>query len=245
MMSELNQSLLTPVQNGHTNPALEMCDGQFLFRGRSEGGTNLEKLVSAAAVREAFTGIPVDSGWFLPCVSGVARWGVVRGVEWACLFLPPSCHNLEMTEHDGTPEQTISRFSAPLPGMVMFGVGSTYFVWAVKTERLEPYQEIYRAPLPNVMADASVCWGAQKPPHATGRAIAEAWALFAYQTTFNNHATSGKSKREPEDVRRVLRTCAAEGVAYPVADLVRQVAQIGATLDAAIRNFFETGVMPG
>lgn len=243
----MNESLLTPVQNGHTNPTLEICGGQFLFRGRSEGGTHLEKLVSAAAVREAFTQIPVDSEWLAPNFSygGVVRWGVVRGVEWACMFLPPAVHTLELTEHDGTPEQGAGRISTPLPGMVMLGVGVSYFVWAVKTQKLDPYMEVYRAPLPNVMQDASVCWGAQKPPHATGRAIADAWTLFAYQTTFNNHAANGKSKREPEDVRRVLRACAAEGVAYPANDLVRQVAQVGVTLDAAIRHFFETGEMPG
>lgn len=241
----MNESLLTPVQNGHTNPTLEMCGGQFLFRGRTEGGTTIEKLVSAAALREAFTGVPVDSGWFLPCVAGVARWGIARGVEWAVIFLPPSLHNLELTEHDGSPEEAVSRIAAPLPGMVMFGVGSKYFVWAVKTPKLDPYQEIYRAPLPNVMADASVCWGAQKPPHATGRSAAEAWVLFAYKTTFNNHAANAKSKSEPEDVRRVLRAHAESGEPYPVADLVRQKAQTGVTLDAAVRNFFETGVMPG
>lgn len=46
-------------------------------------------------------------------------------------------------------------------------------------------------------------------------------------------------------MRRALRACAASGEAYPVDDLVRQVSQTGVTLDAAIRNFFETGEMPG
>jgi Prokaryotic E2 family D len=252
----INEALTTPVQNGHTNPTLELCGGQFLFRGVTEGGTNLEKLVSAAAVREAMTGIPVDSQWLTPNLAfgGVVRWGVKRGVEWAVLFLPPSVHNLELTEADGTPEESVSRVAAPLPGMVMFGVGTQYFVWAAKTERLDPYQELYRAPLPNVMADASVCWGAQKPPHATGKAVAEAWALFAYRTTFNNHAAEAKSKREPEDVRRVLRACAAaeqnplnpyQQTRYPVDDLRRQDAENGLTLDKFVRNVLEAGELPG
>lgn len=238
----LNESLLTPVQNGHTNPGLEIADGQFLFRMTSLAGTEIEKFVSPAAVREAFTKIPVDSGWLAP---GVARWGITRGVEWAALFVPPQPHGLELTEHDGTPDQGVGRIHVFLPGMIFFGVGSKYFAWAVKTPHLDPFQEIYRAPLPNVMQDASVCWGMTKPPHASARAVSEAWQLFAYRTTFNNHAANGKSKRDPEDVRRVLRACAAANEAYPVADLVRQMPQTGVTLDAAIKGFFETGVMPG
>jgi len=238
----LNESLVTPMQNGHTNPVLEMADGQFLLRMTSLAGTQIEKFVSPDAVREAFTGIPVDAGWLAP---GIARWGVVRGVEWAVLFVPPRMHDLELTEGDGTPEMTVSRYRAPLPGMVMFGAGSKYFVWAVKTAHLDPFQEVYRAPLPNVMQDASVCWGAVKPPHASGKAMLDAWNLFAYRTTFNNHAANGKSRSEPEDVRRVLRMCAQTGEPYPVADLQRQVAYTGVTLDQAIKGFFETGVMPG
>lgn len=243
----VNESLYTLTQNGHVNPALEIADGQFLFRGVTEGGTTVEKLVSPAAVREAFTNIPVDSGWLTPNLSfgGVVRWGVVRGVDWVVMFLPASVHSLELTEADGTPEASVSRIDAPLPGMVMFGAGSKYFVWAVKTRKLEPLHEVYRAPLPNVMQDASICWGTEKPPHATGKSIAAAWELFAYRTTFNNHMAGGKSKSDAEDVRRVLRRCAAEGVAYPVGDLMRQVAQVGVTLDDAIKNFFEVGAMQG
>jgi hypothetical protein len=238
----MNESLLTPVQDGHTNPVLEMADGQFLFRMTSLAGTQIEKFVSPAAVREAFTKIPVDSEWLAP---GVARWGIFRGVEWAVLFVPPRPHDLELTEYDGTPDERAGRIHVSLPGMVFFGAGSKYFAWAVKTAHLDPFQEIYRAPLPNVMPDASVCWGATKPPNASARAIAEAWNLFAYRTTFNNHAANAKSKREPEDVRRVLRACAETGEAYPTGDLVRQVGQTGVTLDAAFRGYFETGVMPG
>jgi hypothetical protein len=243
----MNKSLMTPVQNGHVNPTLELADGQWLFRCVTEGGTRVEQFRSSAAVREAMLGIPVDSEWLSPNLhyGGVVRWGVKRGVEWAVMFLPPTVHNLELTEADGTPEETTSRVQAPLPGMVWFGIGTTYFAFAVATERLDPFQELYRAPLPNVMADGSVCWGLSKPPQSSGKAVAEAWALFAYRTTFNNHVVHAKSKREPEDVRRLLRECARAGVPYPADDLRRQDAENGATLDKALRNFFETGVMPG
>jgi Prokaryotic E2 family D len=244
-LSEPNTDLLAPVQNGHINPALEFANGQFVFTMHTLGGTRVEKLVSPMAVREAFTLIPVDSGWLAPNLKfgGVVRWGLVRGVEWCVMFLPPARHNLELTEMDG-PDQTIGRIEVALPGIVVAGFGVSYFIWAVKTGHLDPFQEIYRAPLPNIYADGAICWGAQKQPQASASAIAETWALFAYQTTFNNHLPNAKSKSEREDVRKVLRATAAEGCAYPVDDLMRQVAQTGVTLDAAIKTYLKTGEMP-
>ncbi len=231
----------------YVNPTIEIADGQFLFRCAGENGLMVEQFRSAAAVREAFTGIPVDTGWLAPNLhaGGVVRWGAFRGVEWAVMYLPPSVHSLELTDMDGTPEETCMRYDAPLPGVVWCGFGTQYFAFAVKTRHLDPGQELYRAPLPNVMQDGSVCWGMSKPPHTSGKGIAEAWALFAYKTTFNNHVVHAKSKREPEDCRRLLRALAATGEAYPADDLRRQDAEHGATLSKAIEGFFETGVMPG
>lgn len=246
-MTGLNTSLVKLVQNGHTNPLIEFADGQIVAHLVTEAGTRIPKLISAATFREAATGIPVDSGWLKPnfAFGGVCRWGVHRGVEWAVTFLPPSVHRVELTDADGTPEERVAWHEVPLPGVAWVGVGSKYFAFAVRTPRLDPYQELYRCPLPNVMQDGSVCWGMSKPPLSTGTGIAEAWALFAYRTTFNNHVVGAKSKREPEDVRRLLRSLAQSGEAYPVEDLVRQVADGGMTLDKAIKQFFETGVMPG
>lgn len=246
-MTQLNMAAVKLRQDGPINPSIEIADGQFLFRGVTEGGLVKEYFVSSASVREAATGIPVDSGWLEPNLvfGGVVRWGILRGQEWLILYLPPSVHNVELTEHDGTPGESVSRVAAPLPGMVLVGAAAQYFCFAVRTPKLDVHQELYRAPLPNVMQDGSICWGAQKPPMASGRTIADAWALFAYRTTFNNHAAGAKSKREPEDVRRVLRACAAEGSPYPVEDLRRQADEGGLTLDKAVRGLFDSGEMPG
>jgi hypothetical protein len=136
--------------------------------------------------------------------------------------------------------------TAPLPGLVFFGISNQYFTWAVKTEKLLPFHEIYRCPLPNVMEDASICWGLLKPPQAKASTIFDAFKLFM-TSTFNNHMASGKSKRSQDDVRIVLKDMsrAPEPAHYPVADLKRQVDVTGVTLDQAIRHYFEHGGMPG
>lgn len=239
----INEALLSPVQDAQTNPALEFRDGQALLRMPTQGGTTVERFISMEALREAATGIPVDSGWLGP---EIVRWGTGRLGDWAVAFIPPGRHQIELTSGVPGESETVERITAPLPGMVIFGIARKYFVFAQKSDKCEPHQEVYRAPLPNVIQDASVCWGLLQPPQASPRTILKAWELFI-TSTFNNHAASGKSKRNREDGREVLRELAGAGddARYPVEDLVRQVEHTGVTLDKVIRVFFETGEMPG
>jgi hypothetical protein len=249
-----NDSKLTsPVQSAKENPCIEFREGQFVFRMTNEAGGKVERFISSAQVRQAFTGLAIDTGWMVP---QIMRWGNGRLGEWAVGFVPPRVHEIELTRetvtnvHLTTGEQTLvgaspaveySRIPVPLPGLVWFGHGTSYFIFAVKTETLQPYQEIYRVPLPNTYADGSICWGAVKPERMTAASLFKAYDLFM-GTTFNNHLANAKSKSEPEDVRVVLRGLWASG--YPVDDLVRQVPHTGVTLDQAIRQYFEGGGMP-
>jgi hypothetical protein len=282
------------MQTAAENPRVEFRDGQFLFRMANQEGGVTESFKSHASVREAFSGIAIDSGWLRP---EIVRWGDGRVGEWAVAFIPPGVHELEITreevkrdtgeEGNGetgagganeiggavpvttgqaggidssliTHHSSLDRIRVPLPGLVFFGVGTTYFIWAVKTAELDPYLEVYRCPLPNVEANALICWGPLKPPRATARTIFDAVELFI-KSTFNNHRCEGKSKKFRDDVRLVLRGVRTQDSglsteeagkmpalpAYPVDDLVRQVDNVGVTLDTAIREYFETGEMAG
>ena len=238
----MNELMLTPVQDARTNPTLEFRDGQCLFKMNTLGGTSIERFISWESVREAALKIPVDSGWVGP---EIVRWGTGKYGEWCVAFIPPGRHTLELTS--GTPGESeqVERVTVPLPGMAMFGAAVKYFVWAVKTETLNPQHEIYRAPLPNVMQDGSICWGLLKPPQAGPRTMLKAWEIFI-SSTFNNHAANGKSKRNPEDVRELLKRLGLEEAeSYPVEDLCRQVERTGVTLDSALRKFWGDGGMPG
>jgi len=261
------EALMAPVYGPDENPRLEFRDGQMLFRMATAAGGLVERFISDAAAREAFSGIPIDSGWLR---TEVVRWGDGKHGEWAIAFVPPQVHELEITsEHavevtaetpaGAKPEPVfrLDRLKVPLPGLVFFGLGMNYFCWAVTTPGLDPYHEIYRAPLPNIYSDGRICWGLVKPPRATARTIFDAIELFM-KSTFNNHLASGKSKAHSagaaDDVRALLRDCAVEQASplnplpceypFPVNDLVRQIDRVGITLDKAIREFFQTGVMP-
>jgi hypothetical protein len=218
-------SLTTPIQSAKENPRIEFRDGQFVFCMTNEAGGLVERFISAAQVRQAFTGIPIESGWLPP---GVMRWGNgIRG-EWAVGFIPPRVHELELTREvatapgadptAGTPvpplASEIDRIRVPLPGLVWFGIATSYWIWAVKTETLQPYQEIYRAPLPNIYADGSICWGLVKPERMTAKTLFKAYDLFM-GTTFNNHLANAKSKSKRDDVRVMLRDLARAAAEFP------------------------------
>lgn len=248
MSEELQTIPYAPAQA----PTLEILSGQFLFRAKTPNGAIHEKLISAASVREAFTGVNVDSGWLSP---EVRRWGTGKSGDWAVLFIPPGTQTLELMPDK--PDGQVEKITVALPGLVMFGISVKYFLYAMKTPELQPYETIYRAPLPNVEPDGAICFGTHKPPRCTATSIKQAWQIFI-QSPFNNHRCDGKSKAQPEDVRIVLQSMGflASGQAvspeavqfshkYPVEDLVRQAKDTGATLDQMIRAFFESGEMQG
>ena len=240
---EENQRLLMPRQDEQSCPTIKFFDGQFLFTMTTLQGTKIEALRSEAAVREAFTNIPVDTGWInqdTTCRS-VVRWGDGGRGEWAVLYIPPGPHKLELTTDAKAMAEKLERITAPLPSLVFFGAGTKYWLWALRAPKFDPYHDLMRAPLPNVFEDAEVCWGPHKPPACTGRAIVKAWELFI-STTFSNHAASGKSRKYDEDVRELLREAArsGNGTSYPSEDLIRYMGT-GLSIDKVIRAFTKDG----
>ncbi|MGH9824318.1 MAG: hypothetical protein ACREDR_13820, partial [Blastocatellia bacterium] len=207
-----------------------------LFSMVTEAGARVDKLISWESVRQAALDIPIDSGW-LP--QQVIRHGTGAGGDWAVAFIPPAVTSLELIT--GTPGENehIERIQSPLPAMVVFGIGVQYWVSAIKEDKPDPKLELFRCPLPNVMADGSICWGPLKAPAAGPRSILRAWNIFV-ASSFNNHAASGKSKQY-EDIREQLKALAANSAdKYPVQDLISQAAR-GVTLDQGLNHFFETG----
>jgi len=256
------ERLLSPIQNTTEFPRLEFREGQFMFSMMNHEGGRVERFVSAAAVKQAFAEIPIDSGWV---DQRIVRWGNGKMGEWCVAFFAPAVYELELTRENAgqadTPYSlnvTVDHVRTPLPGLVFFGIQGEYYIWAVKTDALNAHHEIYRCPLPNVEADGKICWGPFKPPRCSAKSIFEAFELFI-KSTFNNHRANGKSKAQREDVRLMLHALDITATGhhltnspsfvpkpykYPVDDLMRQVEHAGVTLDAAIRGFFETGEMP-
>jgi hypothetical protein len=213
-----------------TRHVLYLLDGQYLYQTQSEDGTIQYKFLSAQSVRLAFSREPVDSSWLDPTV---CRWGYGPLGEWAVSFIPPAQHSLWLSAEavNGTTLQPTQELNHPLiavpvslPGLVLAGVGSNYYLWAVKAKTFSPTLVAYHPPLPNVYPDGRICWGNNQIGAVTAQNLSAAWQLFI-TSPFNSHLAQGKSKRYSQNILPQLRrlgtsTTSRSRKTYPVGDLV-------------------------
>ncbi len=116
----------------------------------------------------------------------------------------------------------------PLPGLILIRVTADdktpqYGVFAVK-KRPETFDTpLYLAPIPNVFSSGAICWGTvQRVTDAALRdtSLSDDWMMLL-GSSFGDHATGGKSKREPRDIRKLLIDLEARKArTYPKRDLV-------------------------
>lgn len=116
----------------------------------------------------------------------------------------------------------------PLPGLVMIrtsaaGKSPQYEVYAVKQRPESLDAPLFHAPLPNVFNAGAICWGTvPRLSDATlaSAALASDWTMLL-GSAFGDHAVSGKSKREPHDIRKLLIALEAKKArVYPKGDLI-------------------------
>lgn len=207
---------------------LIFLDGQYLFHYREDQQDHY-KLVSAAAVRQAFSHEPVETGW-IP--EGVVRWGIASGETWVVRFVPPGKHELCFASEDP--------LKLALPGFVFLGVGKQYFLWAIEAA-FHPTASTCHAPLPNIHPNGSICFGSNILPAASCQTIDQAWRLFI-QSPFNGDLASGKSRKHPDNVCKQLQSVAKRRLhQYPTKDLQRFGSSVAATVEAVLyrRRFYE------
>ncbi len=171
------------------------------------------KFVSADAVRAAFEPMPFDSGYLPP---HTLRFGITSsGERWLSMFVPPAPVELSVQDSDLGMQQV----QVPLPGLVFTGRGKFYWIWAVKDEIPTAETIVYHAPLSNVGADGSICFGANPVPEADGPTMLQALHLFL-ASPFNGHWAAGKSRAFQGDVRYLLQDLAKQRPpSFPLDDL--------------------------
>ena len=118
-----------------------------------------------------------------------------------------------------------SALRVPLPGLVMIRVTSgdkapTYGVFAVQTRPESLDVPLFHAPLPNMFGSGAVCWGTVARASETDSSLADDWAKLL-GSPFGDHAVTGKSKRQPHDIRKHLIDLDAQKARrYPAGDLI-------------------------
>jgi PRTRC genetic system protein B len=205
---------------GQSQASLHYLDAHVVFVSQ-KGDQLVEKVLVFDQVAGAHTRVSTDTGWV---TTDLKRWGSSDGTRWAVKYIPPQPHRLilpralddaaEAAEDDQVAE-------VRLPGLVFFGYGKTYYVWALPGKEFDERATLLHAPLPNVYDDGHICWGNNTAPEVAERFCDPAWSIFQ-RSPYTSNETTGKSRRNMDDVRKTLLALAERGAraAYPVSDLV-------------------------
>ncbi len=187
--------------------------GEYLYKNGAA------KFVTAKDVAAAFSQREEDTGW-LP--AGVVRCGHNARGDWYVYTTPEQQQDINLEIEEG-----LLAIKIPLPRLVLLGIGSDYYLWALAGRHFDPNGKARKAPFPNVHDNGKVCWGANRPPTADPAKARAAWNLF-FDAPFSNHLVNGKSKKQSGDVRDQLRILAGKNAKhYPPDDLVDTRRTIG------------------
>ncbi len=116
----------------------------------------------------------------------------------------------------------------PLPGMILIRVTTDdkapqYAVFAVKRRPENFDTPLFHAPIPNVFSSGSICWGTVprvEDAALHGSSLANDWTMLL-GSAFGDHAVGGKSKRQSQDIRKLLIELEGKkATRYPTGDLL-------------------------
>lgn len=195
--------------------AIVVVPGQY-YAQYLDGGAEHIKPISPATAHAILRNEDIDTGWLSP---GVVRCAETMKGPMVLSYRPPSKATILLDSgRSGKPDE----LTVPLPGLVMIGVDTKYYLWGVQGDNFQPNAVLFNAPLPNINTDASICFGSNKVGRASGQSMAKIWELF-WASPFSDHAVQGKSQKNLKDIRPVLREL-AKGRGknkYPPFDLVK------------------------
>lgn len=193
----------------------ELC--AYWWRDAQSGQQHAE-LRDPVHVRNAFANSVIDTG-YLP--ANTLRMGLGHGVCWLAVFVPPASYRLTLLDEQEQPQQ----ITLNLPGCILAGRGTSYWLWAVKERVVTPATPLFHMPLPNIGGDGTLCFGVNAVPRAEGATIMQAFHLFL-ESPFNDHWALGKARSHSGDVRTLLRALASSrDPVFPEEELLPLVAE--------------------
>lgn len=212
-ISDIARSIVSRTNSPDIQGQLLFIQGQYIFAS-NEGDSTTYKFLSPSALREAFVGEPIDSG-FLP--ANTTRWGVNARGEYIVQFYPPQKYSVTLTNTDNS---NLIVVTIPLPGLVFLGCDHSYWLWAIKEDRILTDSQLFHAPLPNISTTGSICFGSVAAAKCSALGISQAWDVF-WRSPFNGDSVQNKSQQAPRDVRsQLLKLHNKKSRKYPLSDLV-------------------------
>jgi len=126
----------------------------------------------------------------------------------------------------------------PLPHMILIRTTTgesnpNYKLYACTKRPDSLTDELYHAPLPNIFGGGGICWGSvSRGTNFKGMSLVNDWASLL-SSPFGNHATGGKSKTHPRDIRKMLLELNKNQRrrVYPRSDLIPAKTNLAKLLD--------------
>lgn len=214
-MSELLANAPRPLINAEAE--IIFAEDQLLYHYRGKKGDHQYKVISPAAVKQAFDHQEEDSGW-LP--SNIVRLGKHGDRHWIIQVYPPQRYTLTLmvdSRFHPVDEERVT-LTLPLPGLILLAIEAQVYLWAIKQE-FEPAIALYQPPLPNAGSNGLLCFGQNEKPLANPQTIDRIWQTW-WEGLFNSDQTNGKSKQFEQDVRwQLWKIAHSKKRSYPPSDL--------------------------
>jgi hypothetical protein len=189
-----------------------------ILRRADEEGTT-EYPVDPADIAEALgAAVKLDSGLLDESILYTAQDGVKKLVV---SYRPPGPVGLWIEGLDDP-------YRVNFPGLVLARVsksrGAEYGLYAVLERPVSMGDELYLTPLPHVYDNGGICWGSVKRPRFRRKpdpvSLQADWDVLL-GSRFGNHNVRGRSKKYPEDIRKLYaRLDGKPRTQYPLDDLV-------------------------
>jgi hypothetical protein len=193
------------------------AEDQLLYHYRGSKGEHQYKVLSPAAVKQAFEHQEEDSGWLAP---NTVRLGKSGDRQWIIQVHPPQKRTLTIiTDSQFHPvDDKHITLTVPLPGFILFAIDARVYLWAIKSS-FDPAMPLYQPPLPNASSSGLLCFGQNEKPLASPQTIERIWQTW-WEGQFNSHQINGKSKQFDKDVREQLwKLSNSKRRSYPLSDL--------------------------
>jgi hypothetical protein len=189
--------------------ALLLVGREFLFVGKTGKGIT-QKYLSPGAVRQAFAGEPMDSGWLPP---NVRRWGTSAKGAWALAWYPPAMYSAWLPERK-------REVKIPMPALAFFGQGTSYYLWAFQETTFNPKAQLFNAPCANVSTGLGlICFGENSRPNVQTGEIDKTWRLF-WDAPFSGSHIGGKDKKFKDINEKLSSMARLKATVYPADHLV-------------------------
>lgn len=154
----------------------------WLTKFDGKGNPNTTYPVSASDVARAFNVFNASTGLLPP---DVLFWTQVGNQMRLGIYLPPAVRALHFAI------RRVETVRAPMPGFIFVGQGTKYWIYAVVERPTNHICALFRAPLPNVNDNGSICAGTVKFPVCDANTIHDAANLF-FESAFNLDLSVGK-----------------------------------------------------